>query len=85
MVIIFMKILGFFQQHKFHLGVPLSPSDMSLKPGTHAWRLSSFLPLSTSCHLLIYVVLSPILVQILVTFSLHLPTLTLDQGLANFF
>ena len=35
MVIIFMKILGFFQQHKFHLGVPLSPSDTSLKPVTH--------------------------------------------------
>ena len=85
MVIILMKILGFFQQHKFHLVVPLSPSDMSLKPETLAWKLSSLLPISTSCHLLICVVLSPIVVQILVTFSLHLPTLTLDQGLANFF
>lgn len=75
---------GFLPQHKFHLVVPLSPSDMSLKPGTHAWRLSSFshLHLMSSTHL--YSLISNISPNIS-HFFFHFPTLTLDQGLANFF
>ena len=46
-VTIFMKTLGFFQQHKCHLVVPLSPSGLSLRPGAHPWRLSFSLPTPT--------------------------------------